>query len=99
MVDTTFGSFPAAKTLISILIKTDSKRITNKVGAAISDFRETLKELENIKEPRIKKRLSQMWKEESKKIIEALKLPDEVNRFTLNVISSIYKENLKNDKR
>jgi hypothetical protein len=99
MKDTTFGSFPAAKTLIDILNKEGNKKISNKVCSTINKFKNTLNELKSIKNKRVRIQTAILWKVEAISIIEELEVSDEVKRFALNVESAFFtmfmKETLK----
>lgn len=91
MDPTTFGSFPAAITLINILNKDENKKLSKKVCSYIADFKETLDGLKDIKESKIRRKMFFLWKKESERIIKGTSLPDEVKSYTLNVEATFFK--------
>jgi len=88
---TTFGSFPAAITLTEILNKQGDDKVTRKVCSVLNDFVNTLYVIATIEDKGTKKKLAHLWKREGVSIVENRKFPDEVQRFTLNVMSTSFK--------
>jgi hypothetical protein len=98
MDSTTFGSFPAARTLIDILNKDENIKLASKVCSYIADFKETLDGLKDIKDSKIRNKMSHLWKEECERVIKGTSLPDDVKSYTLNVEATFFKMFRKADK-
>jgi adenylosuccinate synthase len=95
MDETTLGSFPAAKILIDILNRIDKKHLSHKVCSAISDYKNTIDEINKISDCSIRKKLLFVWRNEGVSIIETMKLPDNVKSFMRNIESKIFRESMK----
>jgi hypothetical protein len=93
MKETTFGSFPAAKILAGLLDK--NKKAAHKISSITNDFESTLAELKAIKTRRIRKKIMLLWLDKTRSNVEQLNIPDEIKKFTLNVISTIFKKQYK----
>ena len=91
MKNTTFGSSKAAIDLARIL--SDNKKYSRKVSSLLTTFNKRLSLLQNINDKKFKLCLMILIKSAALELVESY--PDEIKRFTKNVLIANYRNELK----
>jgi hypothetical protein len=89
MKETTFGNTTAAINLVNILTKFSNK-YTKKVGRSLDKFTRGLRQIQMINDLDIKLSMMSLWRKAALEQTE--NLPDEIKRFTKNVLIAKYRE-------
>lgn len=89
MKETTFGNTKAAISLVNVLTKFSNK-YTKKVGRLLDKFTRGLQQIQMINDLDIKLSMMSLWRKAALEQTE--NLPDEIKRFTKNILIAKYRE-------
>ena len=89
MKETTYGSFPAALILQKRVARLDDAKIRMKVSNTLQDFNTGLRFIEDVQDPRYRKRLALLWRND---FLSSVNIDPHIDSYLKNVLSTYYRE-------
>lgn len=92
MKDTTFGDFPAAKTLVTILTQHDHKKLTAKIGCYWCRYCHGIRGIMDMPDKKLAYGLLILWKDDAVRRAKE-HFYGEVQTYFVNIIVAKFREN------